>query len=338
MPGSREQPARRFIRAYGERRPMRDVFRISRAAFTEGQMVVAEIHQDGLIGRGECEPHESEPAALESAVAEIEALQDEVAAGLSRQDLLRRLPPGPVRNAIDCALWDIEAKRTGRRAHETAGIEQLRPVHTVFTLGIDAPEAMAAKALAMAPWPRFKIKLGGSDPALDLARVKAVQHARQDAEIIVDANGAWSMDQLGAMSTVLAQLGVALIEQPLAPGEDLALTGFASPVPLCADESCLDRSSLSHVIGRYQYINIKLDKTGGLTEALALADAAEAADLGLMVGCMNGTSLAMAPAFLVAQRARFVDLDGPLLLATDQPHGMRYDGGLVYPPDPALWG
>lgn len=328
-----------ILRAHGERHPLREVFRISRAAFTHSQMVVAEIRHGAHTGRGECEPHESDPAAVQPVIDSIEALAGDVARGLDRHELSVRLPAGPARNALDCALWDIEAKRSGRRAHEIAGLAAPRAVPTVFTLGIDAPATMAAKAAAMPAWRRFKIKLGGgAEPELDLERVAAVRRARPDVEIIVDANGGWSVAHLGKMSARLAALDVALIEQPLLPGLDAPLADYDGPVPLCADESCLDRASLAQVTGRYAYINIKLDKTGGLTEALALATQAEAAGLGIMVGCMTGTSLAMAPAFLVAQRARFIDLDGPLLLAQDRPHGMRYADGMVHPPEPQLWG
>jgi len=326
------------LRAQAELHAIAGVFRISRAAFTHSQMVVAHIRQGAHVGRGECEPHESDPAAVQPVIERIEALVDDVARGLSRHDLAGRLPAGPARNALDCALWDFEAKRTGRRAHELAGLAALQPLPTVYTLGIDTPTVMALKAASMPAWRRFKIKLGGGEPELDLERVVAVRRARPDVEIIVDANGGWTVARLAQMSARLAALDVALIEQPLLPGEDAPLAGYDGPVPLCADESCLDRGSLAQVAGRYAYINIKLDKTGGLTEALALAAEAEAAGLGIMVGCMTGTSLAMAPAFLVAQRARFIDLDGPMLLAQDRPHGLRYADGMVHPPTPELWG
>lgn len=318
--------------------PLREPFRISRMEFHHSQVVVAEIRVDGHVGRGECEPHESDPVECDRAISKLESLADRVARGLDRAQLADLLPAGPVRNALDCALWDIEAKRSGIGVAALAGRPASVALPTVFTLGIDTPDAMAAKAHHLDGWDRFKIKLGGEDPMLDLDRVAAVRRARGDVELIVDANGGWTMDALKSLAPLLADQGVALIEQPLAPGYDAALSDYSSPVPLCADETCLDRQSLPMVIGRYSYINIKLDKTGGLTEALALVDAAEAAGLGIMVGCMTGTSLAMAPAHLVAQRARFIDLDGPLLIAKDRTPGMRYDRGLVHPPEPALWG
>ena len=326
------------LHVFAENIPLREPFRISRIEFHHSQVVVAEIAAGGHVGRGECEPHESDPMLRDRAMADLWALSDRIAAGLDRAALAALLPAGPIRNALDCALWDLEAKRRGCSAAALAGLAAPVALPTVFTLGIDTPDAMADKARRMAEWKRLKIKLGGEGTALDLDRVAAVRRARADAELIVDANGGWTMDVLRRMAPALADLGVALIEQPLPPGQDAPLADYASPVPLCADESCLDRASLPAVVGRYAYINIKLDKTGGLTEALALADAAEAAGLGIMVGCMTGTSLAMAPAHLVAQRARFIDLDGPLLIAWDRTPGMLYADGLVHPPEPMLWG
>lgn len=337
MPRS-ASPARPVLHVFAEDIPLREPFRIARQEFHHSQVAVVEIAADGHTGRGECEPHESDPAERDSMVAQLRAMSDRVAEGLDRAELATLLPAGPIRNALDCALWDLEAKRRGMSVSALAQRPEPVALPTVFTLGIDTPRAMADKAQRMAEWDRLKIKLGGTGFDLDLERVAAVRWVRPDAELIVDANCGWTMSVLQHMVPALAKLGVALIEQPLSPTIDAALVDYDSPVPLCADESCLDRSSLPSVIGRYGYINIKLDKTGGLTEALALADAAEAAGLGIMVGCMTGTSLAMAPAHLVAQRARFIDLDGPLLLARDRPDGMRYEGGMVYPPDAALWG
>ncbi len=326
------------LHIFAENLPLHEPFRISRMAFHHSQVVVAEILAGDHVGRGECEPHESDPVERDRVMAALWALSGAVADGLDRAALAARLPAGPIRNALDCALWDLEAKQRGTSVAALAGRPDPVALPTVFTLGIDTPRAMAEKAERMAAWTRLKIKLGGEENALDLDRVAAVRRARPGAELIVDANGGWTMDILRQMAPALAGLGVALIEQPLPPGKDAPLAGYASPVPLCADESCLDRSSLPAVVGRYAYINIKLDKTGGLTEALALSDAAEAAGLGIMVGCMTGTSLAMAPAHLVAQRARFIDLDGPLLIGWDRRPGMRYEGGMVHPPEPALWG
>jgi L-alanine-DL-glutamate epimerase-like enolase superfamily enzyme len=326
------------IAARAERRALREPFRIARCTTTHSLMMVVELRVDSFTGYGECEPHETDEGMLDEAVVEAMALAPLFAEGITRDDLAAALPRGPVRNAVDCALWDLDAKRAGTSAAQLAGWPPLHPCPTVYTLGIDSPDAMARKAAAKSDWTQFKIKLGGIEAARDLARVEAIRQARADADLIVDANGGWTMELLARMAPALASLGVRLIEQPLSPEADEALAGYNSPVPLCADEACLDRASLPRVIGRYSHINIKLDKTGGLTEALALADAAEAAGLGVMVGCMTGTSLAMAPALLVAQRAVFVDLDGPMLLAADRPHGMRYENGLVHPADPTLWG
>ena len=326
------------LRVIAEDVPLAEPFRISRIELHHSQIVVAELTAAGYVGRGECEPHESDPAIRDQVVIDMRSLDARLSAGMDRDELNRLLPSGPIRNALDCALWDLQAKLMKTSVAELAGLPPSRPIPTVFTLGMDSPDAMADKATLRKAWTRLKIKLGSEGASTDLERVRAVRKARPDAELIVDANGGWSLDWLCRMAPALADQGVALIEQPLAPGHDAVLEHYASPVPLCADESCLDRSSLPGIVGRYQYINIKLDKTGGLTEALALADAAQAEGLGLMVGCMTGTSLAMAPAHLIAQRARFIDLDGPLLLARDRTPAMRYDEDLVYPPEAALWG
>lgn len=325
------------LRVQSERWPLRGEFRISRETFSYSIMVTVEIHDGEHVGRGECEPHESDLGAIGPVMASICGLENELAHGMTREQLATRLPAGPARNAIDCALWDLEAKRGGQRAWQLAQLSTRDSVETAYTLGIDTPKAMAAKALEYAEARLIKIKLGGQDTT-DLERVGAIRQARPDTRLIVDANGGWDMERLAQLAPALAALRVELIEQPLAPGKDVALKDYRSPVPLCADESCLDRSSLAHVRGRYQYINIKLDKTGGLTEALALAQAARADGIGIMVGCMVGTSLAMAPAILIAQLAEFVDLDGPVLLAQDRDAGMAYESGRVALPRRELWG
>lgn len=326
------------VNAYAERYLLEEPFRISRHCFTHSQMMVVELSSDGYIGRGESEPHEYDQDELNKAVEYAQSLAPHFAQGMTISQLNKLLPSGPIRNAFDCALWDLIAKKSRKRVWEIAGINEPKPLPTVFTLSIDTPENMGAKARRLKDWSRFKIKLGGIEADLDIERVRTIRAARPDAELIVDANGGWDMALLKTMTIALAELGVLLIEQPLLEGADQNLLGFNSPVPLCADESCLDCSSLEYVIPRYQYINIKLDKTGGLTEALALVDAATEAGLGIMVGCMAATSLAMAPALLIAQRARFVDLDGPMLLAKDRENGMTYKNGMVYPPAAALWG
>ena len=245
------------------------------------------------------------------------------------------LPAGAARNAIDCALWDLEAKKAGKRVWELAGLPEPRPEITAYTLSLDTPEAMQAQAAKNAFRPLLKIKLGTPD---DMVRLEAVRAGAPKSTIIVDANEGWSAEVYADLAPHLVRLGVALVEQPLPAGEDDALLGMERPVPVCADEACHDRASLSALRGKYDVVNIKLDKTGGLTEALALREAARAEGYGIMVGCMVGSSLAMAPATLVAQGAAVVDLDGPLLLAEDRDHALKFDERGVHPPDAALWG
>jgi L-alanine-DL-glutamate epimerase-like enolase superfamily enzyme len=246
------------------------------------------------------------------------------------------MPPGAARNALDCAYWDFEAKQNGCRAYQLAALPTPKPLVTAYTVSLDHPDAMADAAARAVKMPLLKVKLGGGPQ--DVERIAAVRRAAPKAELIVDANEGWADLDLERNLAACAQAGVSLIEQPLPEGRDLALKKIARPIPICADESVHDRTSLEALSGKYDAINIKLDKTGGLTEALALAMEAERRGLGIMVGCMVATSLAMAPAMLVAQRARIVDLDGPLLLAKDRAHGLRYDASLAYPPEPALWG
>jgi L-alanine-DL-glutamate epimerase-like enolase superfamily enzyme len=258
-----------------------------------------------------------------------------VAEGLDRGGLQRALPAGPARNALDCAFWDLEAKRAGKRAYELAGLPPLRPVTTALTISLGTPESMAAAVEKVAQRKLLKIKLGGDG---DPARIAAVRRAAPKAELIVDANEAWTEKNLGENLRACADAGVILVEQPLPAGNDAALASLARPITVCADESIHDRASLTDLAGKYDAINIKLDKSGGLTEALALAEQAERAGLTIMMGCMVSTSLSMAPAMLVAQRARIVDLDGPLLLAKDRPEGLRYEGSQIFPPEAKLWG
>ncbi len=320
-----------------ERFPIRTAFRIARGAKTEAHVVVAEVTQDGAAGRGECVPYARYGETVAATVAALEAIAPAVEAGLDREGLRTVLPPGAARNALDCALWDLEAKATGRPAWALAGLDRPPgPLVTCYTISLDAPDAMAAAAAAVrARHPLLKLKLGAEG---DAERVRAVRAAAPDARLVADANEGWTLDQLKAYAPVCAEAGVELIEQPLPADADEALRGLSCPVPLGADESCHGIDSLGRLKGLYGVVNVKLDKTGGLTEALAMARAAEAAGFGIMVGCMVATSLAMAPAVLAAQRARFVDLDGPLLLARDREPGLRYDGALVHPPEPDLWG
>ena len=247
----------------------------------------------------------------------------------------RALPPGAARNALDCALWDLEAKLSGRPAYELAGLAAPRPISTAYTLSLDDPETMGRAAAQHADRPLLKIKLAGRD---DLDRVAAIRANAPDSTLIVDANEGWSADQVEPLSAALARLGVALIEQPLPAAQDALLAEFEHPVPFCADESCHTAADLAELAARYEYVNLKLDKTGGFSEGLRLAAEARACGLDLMVGCMIATSLSMAPAVLLAQQARFVDLDGPLLLQKDREHGLRYEGSLLHPPHPQLWG
>ncbi len=317
-----------------ERFPIAGAFVISRGAKTEAVTVVATIEAGGHRGRGECVPYARYGESIESVVAQIESLRRDIETGTGRDTLQRLLPHGAARNALDCALWDLEAKIRDLSAFELAGLAPPEPVVTAYTLSLGTPEAMAAAARA-ANRPLLKLKLAGDG---DTERLAAVRAAAPAATLIVDANEAWSAANLDANLAACVAQGVVLIEQPLPAGEDAILAEIAHPVPLCADESLHDRADLAHLRGRYEAINIKLDKTGGLTEALALATAAEALGFQLMIGCMVASSLAMAPALLLAGRARYVDLDGPLLLARDRPEGLVYEGARVFPAAPALWG
>jgi L-alanine-DL-glutamate epimerase-like enolase superfamily enzyme len=308
-----------------------EVFTISRGSRTEARVLTVEVARGGIVGRGECVPYARYGESLESVAAQIEGLP----AGIDRAALQDALPPGAARNAVDCALWDWEAKRAGRRVWELAGLAAPGPMQTCFTLSLDSPERMRAAAARHAHRPILKIKLGTPD---DMVRLEAVRAGAPASRIVVDANEGWSAEVYAELAPHLIRLGVAMVEQPLPAGKDALLAGIARPLPVCADESCHDRHSLADLAGKYDMVNIKLDKTGGLTEALALRDAARAAGFTVMVGCMVGTSLAMAPAVLVAQGAEVVDLDGPLLLAEDRACPLHYDAAGVYPPEPALWG
>ena len=272
---------------------------------------------------------------VDGVVAAIQAMGAAIADGLDRQRLQQAMPAGAARNALDCAFWDLAAKRAGRPAHELAGLSAPKPITTAFTISLAAPDAMAEAAAKAAERPLLKVKLGGAD---DPARIAGVRRAAPRAELIVDANEGWSADDLARNLAACAQAGVTLVEQPLPAGRDDALARMRRPLPVCADESAHERSSLAALVGKYDAVNIKLDKAGGLTEALAMAQDAERHGFDIMVGCMVATSLSMAPAVLVAQRARVVDLDGPLMLARDRPEGLRYQGSLVHPPTAALWG
>jgi L-Ala-D/L-Glu epimerase len=312
--------------------PIRGGFRISRGAKTEAVVVVVEVSDGSRRGRGECVPYARYGETVDGVIGQIDGLRGRLADRLALQE---QLPPGAARNAVDCALWDLEAKARGARAWSLAGLPAPGSAVTAFTLSLDEPERMAAAARAAADRPLLKLKLGGEG---DVERVRAVRDAAPRARLIVDANEAWRPDQVEPFGAEMAALGVELIEQPLPAGRDEALASAVRPTPICADESCHGLAGLSGLVGRYDCVNVKLDKTGGLTEALAVTREAERLGLKTMVGCMVGTSLSMAPAFLLTERAAFVDLDGPLLLERDRQPALRYEGSLIRPPEPELWG
>ena len=318
-----------------ERWPIAGSFTISRGAKTEAVTVVAEVARGGLTGRGECVPYPRYNETPEGTLAALLAMQDEVARGLDRHALQAAMPPGAARNALDCALIDLEAKAAGMRAWNLLGLPQPKACTTAYTISLGTSEAMAEATAKAAHRPLLKIKLGGDG---DGARIAAVRKAAPNSELIVDANEAWTAGNLAENLAACADAGVTLVEQPLPAGQDEALSRIKRPIMVCADESAHDRTSLEALRGRYDAVNIKLDKAGGLTEALAMADAARSLGFEIMVGSMVASSLAMAPAMLLTPYARIVDLDGPLLLAHDRDNGLRYDGSFVYPPEAALWG
>lgn len=320
-----------MLRVHEDRFALAEVFTIARGSRTHADVLRVEVVRDGVTGRGECVPYARYGESLASVRAQIERME----AGVTRDVLQSALPAGAARNALDCALWDLEAKRTGKRVWDLARIAPPVPVVTAFTLSLDAPEKMEVAARRHAHRPLLKIKLGTPD---DMPRLEAVRRGAPDTQIIIDANEGWSAEVYADLAPHLLRLGVAMVEQPLPAGADDMLAEIARPLPVCADESCHDRASLSGLMGKYDMVNIKLDKTGGLTEALALRDAARAEGYQVMVGCMVGSSLAMAPAVLVAQGAEVVDLDGPLLLAEDRVPALHYDEKGAHPPLSALWG
>jgi L-Ala-D/L-Glu epimerase / N-acetyl-D-glutamate racemase len=324
-----------MLQVHCERWPIAGTFTISRGSKTAAEVVVAELTDGAFTGRGECTPYPRYSETVECVAADIAGCAGDIARGLDRAGLQRALPAGAARNALDCAFIDLEAKRAGRPAHELLGVAPPRPRVTAYTISFGSPEQMAQAAAAAAARPLLKIKLGGGG---DPERIAAIRRAAPAAELIVDANEGWRPDDLDANMAACAEAGVTLIEQPLPARNDGALATLARTVPICADESVHDRATLRALVGKYDAVNIKLDKAGGLTEALALAADARALGFELMVGCMVATSLAIAPAMLVAESARVVDLDGPLLLAQDRPDGLRFDGSTVYPASPSLWG
>ncbi|RDJ12176.1 N-acetyl-D-Glu racemase DgcA [Rhizobium grahamii] len=315
--------------------PISGTFTISRGAKTSADVILCTIREHGIAGRGECVPYRRYGETMESVAAQIEAARPLIEAGLTRLELQRAMQPGAARNAVDCALWDLEAKSSGNTVIKSLGLVKPQPLTTAFTISLGEPDVMADQARANAGRALLKVKVGTGD---DESRIRAVRAAAPDAAIILDANEGWPEDALEHHLRIAAEAGIALVEQPLPAGKDELLAEIHRPVLVCADESVHHTGDLASLRDRYDAINIKLDKTGGLTEALAMKKEAQRLDFKIMVGCMVGTSLAMAPAVLLAQDAEFVDLDGPLLLARDREPGLRYAASLVWPPETTLWG
>jgi L-alanine-DL-glutamate epimerase-like enolase superfamily enzyme len=316
--------------------PIAGSFTISRGSRTEAVVVAVALSDGRVTGRGECVPYARYGETVDGVVAAIRAVEPHLAEpGFDRARLAAVMPAGAARNALDCALWDLEAKRAGVPVADRLGLAATTPLVTAYTLSLGTPESMGEAAKAAAARPLLKVKLGGDG---DPDRIAAVRAGAPNARLIVDANEAWREANLAANLAACEAAGVELIEQPLPAGEDAALKGLATPIALCADESLHTVADLARLRDRYSAINIKLDKAGGLTEALAMAAEAKRLGYRIMIGCMLGTSLAMAPAALLARVADFVDLDGPLLLARDRDPGLRYEGSRMYPPDPTLWG
>ena len=317
--------------------PLRQRFSIARGSKFAAETVCVEISEGGHIGRGEAVPYGRYGETTETVTAAIEAAQDAIANGIEREALRDLLLPGAARNALDCALWDLQAKQTGQAAWRLAGLPALTPLQTAYTIVLDDADRMAEQADAARAYGLLKIKLGGNGGLMaDITRLAAIAEARPDAQLIVDVNEGWAADELARYADRLGQYGVTFFEQPVPQAQEAALADIA--LPFCADESVHDSNDIEALSRAYDWVNIKLDKAGGLTEALACIDAARAGGRQIMVGCMVATSLSMAPAFLLAQHADLVDLDGPLWLAEDCPHGLRFDGAHISPPTAKLWG
>ena len=316
--------------------PLAGAFRISRGTRKVSDVLMVEVNDGNYVGRGECFPYARYGEDIDSVQKQLNSVRSEIEHGLDRQALLNVLAPGAARNAVDCALWDLEAKRAGVRVWDLADLPAPEPVTTVYTLGVDEPAIMGERARENSDRPRLKLKMTGD--GADLERVRNIHKNAPNARLVVDANEGWSIEQYLEYAPQFKELGVEMIEQPLPSTDDEQLRGVDRSIPVCADESCHDRATLPALVGKYDMINIKLDKTGGLTEALNLRDAALKQGLSIMVGCMIGTSLAMAPGILVAQEAAMVDLDGPLILAEDRAPGLSFTGSIIHPPEPRLWG
>ena len=322
------------INARDEIWPLKQAFRISRGSRTEARLVVVTVSDGKHVGRGEAVPLARYNQSIASVLAQIESIKSEK--NLDRHSLQERLPPGAARNALDCALWDLEAKAAGRRVWELANIPMIPEVETSFTISLNAPEKMAAAGKANAKLPILKLKLGGDD--LDRSRVKAVREVAPDARLLIDANESWSPQHYQKIVPALKRLGVELIEQPFPANADEILETLDHPVPVCADESCHTTADLPRLTNRYEAINVKLDKTGGLTEALRLCERATLGGFKQLIGCMVCTSLGIAAARILASTADYVDLDGPLLIGRDRDHGLSYQNGKIGVPSPELWG
>ena len=316
--------------------PLAGAFRISRGTRRVSDVLMVEVNDGNYVGRGECFPYARYGEDIDSVQKQLNSVRSEIEHGLDRQALLNVLAPGAARNAVDCALWDLEAKRAGVRVWDLANLPAPEPVTTVYTLGVDEPAIMGERARENSDRPRLKLKMTGD--GADLERVRNIHKNAPNARLVVDANEGWTIEQYLEYAPQFKELGVEMIEQPLPSTDDEQLRGVDRSIPVCADESCHDRATLKSLVGKYDMINIKLDKTGGLTEALNLRDAALKQGLSIMVGCMIGTSLAMAPGILVAQAATIVDLDGPLLLAEDRNPRLSFTGSIIHPPEPRLWG
>ena len=325
----------RTLSAAHESFPLNRPFRIARGVKTAAEVVTVTLREGAHAGRGEGVPYARYGESIAGALAQIEAVRRAVERGAGRTQLLTLMPAGAARNAVDCALWDLEAKLAGRSVSALLGLPPLTPMACALTVVIDAPAAMAQAARAFAGAPLLKVKVDALDPE---AQVRAVRAAAPDAALIVDPNESWDRTLLTALDPLLAELGIALLEQPVAAEDDDWLAHFTPSVPLCADEAVHTAADLGRIAARYQAVNVKLDKAGGLTAGLALAEAARAQGLGLMAGCMVGSSLAMAPALHIARGAAFVDLDGPIFLRADRPGGLTYAGGMVSPPAAGFWG
>ncbi|WP_439618485.1 N-acetyl-D-Glu racemase DgcA [Shinella sp.] len=325
----------RTLLATPETFPIAGTFTISRGAKTMAEVVTSTIGASGLIGRGECVPYARYGESVAGVLAAIEEMRGAVEDGIGREELARVMPAGAARNALDCALWDLEAKLSGVPTWQVINTSAPQKLVTAYTLSLGEPEAMQRQAAEQSWRGLLKVKVGTAD---DAARIRAVRAGAPESAIILDANEGWTAENLAHHFSICAEARIALVEQPLPAGDDSALRALTRPIPVCADESVHRTEDVASLVDRYDAINIKLDKAGGLTEALALREAAKRHGLKIMVGCMVGTSLGMAPAVLLAQGADFVDLDGPLLLARDREPGLHYEGSSVYPPEATLWG